>query len=99
MLYIGILLHGICYNVFCLTGQIYIDKRVGENLRSSAQGLIGFLTYGIGMLGGAKISGYVVNYYETNVGHNWMMVWLWPAFIVLLVLSLFALLFKERCND
>ena len=99
MLYIGILLHGICYNFFFLTGQIYIDKRVGENLRSSAQGLIGFLTYGIGMLGGAKISGYVVNYYETNVGHNWMMVWLWPAFIVLLVLSLFALLFKERCND
>jgi len=98
MLYAGIILHGICYDFFFLTGQIYIDGRVGKNLRSSAQGLMTLLTYGIGMLGGAKVSGYVVNYFQIDGGHNWMMIWLCPAFMALSVLSLFALLFKERHN-
>jgi len=98
MLYAGIILHGICYDFFFLTGQIYIDRRVGKNLRSSAQGLMALLTYGIGMLGGAKVSGYVVNYFQIGVGHNWMMIWLFPAFMALFVLSLFALLFKESHN-
>ena len=98
LLYTGIILHGICYDFFFLTGQIYIDRRVGKNLRSSAQGLMALLTYGIGMLGGAKISGYVVNYFQIGGGHNWMMIWLCPAFMALFVFSLFALLFKERHN-
>ena len=99
MLYGGILLHGICYDFFFLTGQIYIDRRVGKKLRSSAQGLIALLTYGIGMLFGAKISGYAVNYFEVSGGHNWMMIWLWPAFMALFVLLLFAILFKEKLKD
>lgn len=97
MLFLGILLHGICYDFFFVTGQIYTDKFAGEKYKSAAQGLITLATYGIGMLIGYSISGVVADAFKTGENaHNWLNIWLVPAAIAGAVLVLFALLFREN---
>jgi MFS family permease len=97
MLIIGIALHGICYDFFFVSGQIYTNARAGEKNRSAAQGLITLATYGIGMLIGFYIAGVITDTYRTaNNLVNWNVVWLIPAGIAALVMILFALFFKEN---
>jgi len=99
LLYMGIILHGICYDFFFVTGQIYADKRAPENLRSSVQGLMTFATYGVGMFIGSLVSGPIVDFYATPEGetpHIWQSIWLIPAAFSFVVLLLFALLFREK---
>jgi nucleoside transporter len=95
MLYTGIILHGICYDFFFVTGQIYTDQLAGEKIRSSAQGMITLATYGVGMLIGFWFAGYVADHYKTAAGHDWSSVWMVPALIAAAILGLFALLFKD----
>jgi nucleoside transporter len=96
MLYLGILLHGICYDFFFVTGQIYVDQKAPPNVRAAAQGFITFVTYGVGMLIGSWLSGRVVDAYATSggSGHDWQHIWLVPAAMAAVVLILFALFFK-----
>ncbi len=100
MLYAGIILHGICYDFFFVTGQIYTDKTAGPSVKNAAQGLITFATYGIGMLIGSYVSGFLTERYATTVNgtsnYNWQAVWLFPAFIAAAVMVLFALFFTEK---
>ncbi|HVI45537.1 MAG TPA: nucleoside permease [Chitinophaga sp.] len=96
MLIAGIILHGICYDFFFVTGQIYTDKLAGEEFKSSAQGFVTLATYGVGMLIGFLISGPIVESYKTaDQLHNWHSIWLIPAGIAAVVLVLFLLLFKD----
>lgn len=99
MLYAGILLHGMCYDFFFVSGMIYTDEKAGEKIKSSAQGLISLATYGLGMLIGSVISGKVTAAYTTGVGEsavvNWRSVWLVPAGIAVVVLLLFIFFFKS----
>ena len=96
MLYGGILLHGICYDFFFVTGQIYVDRRAPADLRAAAQGLIAFVTLGVGMFIGSWASGRVVDAYSlTGGGHAWDRIWLVPAAGAAAVLVLFALLFRS----
>ena len=96
MLYAGIILHGICYDFFFVTGQIYTDKLAGEKIRSSAQGMITLATYGVGMLIGFWLAGNVANHYKTGANsHAWSQVWVVPAIIALVIAILFALFFKD----
>jgi nucleoside transporter len=96
MLYGGIILHGICYDFFFVTGQIYTDERAGERIRASAQGMITLATYGIGMLIGFWVAGVVADKYKTADGHAWQNVWLIPAGIALVVLLIFLLFFRDK---
>lgn len=96
LLYAGIILHGICYDFFFVTGQIYTDERAGERIRSSAQGMITLATYGVGMLIGFWIAGLIAERYATAGGHDWRSIWLIPAGIAGFVLLFFATLFSER---
>ena len=97
MLYIGILLHGICYDFFFVTGQIYVDRKAPADLRAAAQGFIAFVTLGAGMYIGALLSGRVVDMYaQPGGGHQWDRIWLVPAAMAGAVLALFALLFQYR---
>jgi len=97
MFYLGIILHGICYDFFFVTGQIFVDKRAPEHLRSSAQGLITFATYGLGFYIGTIASGKIVDMYVLGDNlHDWKMIWLMPAGFSLFVLIFFAFFFKDR---
>ncbi len=96
MLYAGIILHGICYDFFFVTGQVYTNEKAGDKIRSSAQGMITLATYGVGMLIGFWIAGLVAQKYTTADGHLWKNIWLVPAAIAAFVFVLYALLFKEE---
>jgi hypothetical protein len=102
MLYAGIILHGICYDFFFVTGYMYTEKKAGEKIKNAAQGLFTFATYGVGMYIGTLYSGQVVDQYKvaTAVGaasqHNWQSIWLVPAAIAGAVLIAFILFFKEK---
>jgi len=95
LLYAGIILHGICYDFFFVTGQIYTDQRAGDKIRSSAQGMITLATYGVGMLIGFWFAGFIAEYYKTADGHAWKNIWMVPAAIAGVILVLFFLLFKD----
>ena len=96
MLLIGIALHGICYDFFFVSGQIYTDSKAGEKVKSAAQGLITLATYGVGMLGGFYIAGLITDANLTSEGHDWASVWQIPALFAVLVFVLFAVLFKNE---
>jgi nucleoside transporter len=96
MLYAGILLHGVCYDFFFVTGQIYVDRKAPLDLRAAAQGFIAFVTLGVGMFIGSWASGRVVDIFARQGGHDWHQVWLVPAAGAAFVLVVFALFFRER---
>jgi len=95
---IGILLHGVCYDFFFVTGQIYVDKKSTPAVRGQAQGFLVLVTYGIGMLIGAQVAG---NVYNRILGgatsltlDQWPRFWVLPAGFAAVVLILFAALFR-----
>ena len=100
MLIVGIALHGICYDFFFVSGQIYTNAKAGENVKSAAQGLITLATYGVGMLVGFAVAGAITDTYTMETGaRSWQQVWLFPAGFAAVVLVLFAILFrKEKVN-
>lgn len=96
MLLAGITLHGVCYDFFFVTGQIYTDQKAGERVRSSAQGLITLATYGVGMYIGFYLAGtYVDKYKISDVQHNWQSIWLFPCLFAIGVSLLFMVFFKN----
>ena len=97
MLFFGILLHGICYDFFFVSGQIYTDQKAGEKVKSAAQGLITLATYGLGMLVGFSLAGKLYNMYALEGGgHDWQMIWISPAVIAIVVMLGFAWGFKNE---
>jgi len=96
MLYAGIILHGVCYDFFFVTGYMYTEKKAGEKIKNAAQGLFTFATYGVGMFIGTWFSGIVVDHYKLESGHDWLRIWMVPAYIALGVLIYFVLFFRER---
>ena len=101
MFWLGILLHGICYDFFFVTGQIYIDRKASAALRAAAQGLITFITYGAGMFVGSWLSGAVVERYTTTSAtgapiHQWQSIWIVAASASAAVLILFLVTFTDK---
>ena len=97
MLLTGIALHGICYDFFFVSGQIYTDSKAGEKYKSSAQGLITLATYGVGMLIGFWAAGQISEHYTDMAGtHAWENIWIIPAGFSAVIFILFSLIFKNE---
>ena len=97
MLIIGIALHGVCYDFFFVSGQIYTDSKAGPKIKSAAQGLITLATYGLGMLIGFWVAGQVSDMYLNADGtHDWEQIWVFPAGFAFVVMVLFAVFFKDE---
>lgn len=96
MLYGGILLHGICYDFFFVTGQIYVDGKADKKIRSSAQSFITLVTYGFGLAIGSYLSGMVVDIFTIDGVKNWAAIWLTPCVIAAGVTLLFVVTFKDE---
>ena len=96
MLYAGIILHGVCYDFFFVTGYMYTEKKAGEKIKNAAQGLFTFATYGLGMFIGTWFSGFTADHYVVDGEHLWKNIWLVPAYIATGVLVYFILFFKEK---
>ena len=97
MILIGIALHGICYDFFFVTGQIYVDNESGPKIRGQAQGFFVLLTQGLGMLIGAQLMGVIYSRSQNEAGVvDWKSLWTFPAVFALVVLIIFVLFFKHR---
>lgn len=96
MLYAGIILHGICYDFFFVTGYMYTEKKAGHKIKNAAQGLFTFATYGLGMFIGTWFFGVVAEYYTVDNVYLWRNIWYVPTAIALFVLIYFLLFFKEK---
>ena len=97
MLIGGIVLHGVCYDFFFVTGQIYTDRLAGEKFKSATQGFITLATYGIGMLIGYYLSGSIVGHYQiSDSKHDWTTIWLIPGGIAIAVLIFFLIFFTDK---
>jgi nucleoside transporter len=96
LLIVGIALHGICYDFFFVSGQIYTNAKASQQSQSSAQGLITLATYGVGMLIGFWVAGKITDTYLVEGTHAWPDIWLFPAGFALVVLILFLLAFKSE---
>lgn len=99
MLYGGILLHGICYDFFFVTGQIYTDRKASKDIRASAQGLIALITYGVGIGVGSLVSGWVVDAFTANTVKNWSVIWYIPSAFAAVIALFFALTFRDKASD
>ncbi len=102
LLYLGLILHGICYDFFFITGQLYTDKKAPKEIQASAQGFLTLITFGAGWYAGTKLAGMIVDKYVTSVdaagiatAHNWQAIWLYPAAMAAVVAVIFLIAFKD----
>lgn len=105
LLYAGLALHGICYDFFFVTGQLYTDKKAPKEIQAQAQGLIALITFGLGWFFGVLLAGRVIDMYAIRelvdgemkiVGHEWKPVWIWPICMAVVVTVFFATMFKDK---
>ena len=99
MLFLGICIHGMCYDFIFVMGRMYVDKHASEDIRAAAQGLHGVVTLGAGMFIGSWLSGVVGEHYKRGDTHSWQEIWMIPAAMSAVLIVVFALLFKERRNS
>jgi MFS family permease len=101
MFYLAILMHGICYDFFFMTGQLYTDQEAPPHLRVTAQGFLTFITYGVGMFIGSLLSGVTKDFFTTTVGTkvtNWSNFWLSSSIGAFAILLLVALFFQSKAK-
>ncbi len=95
MIMFGIILHGICYDFFFVTGQIYVDKKSTPEIRGQAQGFLVLITLGLGMLIGAQVSGWLNNFFKVDGVVDWQTFWWMPAIFAAVIMLIFMFTFKD----
>src|SRR4029453_8187052 len=95
MIVLGLVIHGVCFDFFFVTGQIYTDRHAPSSLRASAQGLIFTGTYGVGFLIGAALAGPIIDIFRVSGGHNWTLIWLITCAIAAVTAIYFGITFRE----
>lgn len=98
MLMGGILLHGICFNFIFISGQIYVDRKATPAIRAQAQGLLVMVQSGLGLVIGSQLAGFLFNSVIGEQVQNmarWQQFWGMPLGIVLVVVLLYGIFFKD----
>jgi len=105
MLYLGLALHGVCYDFFFVTGQLYTDKKAPKEIQAQAQGLISMITFGFGWFFGALLVGKIVDHYsikaivegtEKVVNHSWQSIWMFPIGMIVFITAFFLIFFNDK---
>lgn len=99
LLFAGVLFHGICYDFFFVTGQLYVDQAAPKEIRSSAQGFIAFVTLGLGMFVGGILNGWWNSKHLSEGNMDWPTIWYLPAAMSAGVLVIFAISFEDKKPD
>jgi len=95
MVMLGIVLHGMCYDFFFVTGQIYVDKKAHAKIRGQAQGFLVLVTQGVGMLIGASAAGWIYETQKRGEQVNWQMLWFIPCIAAAIIAAIFVVSFKN----
>lgn len=96
MVLLGVILHGVCYDFFFVTGMIYSDKAAPPTIRGQAQGFLVLVTQGLGLGLGAKVFFWLVTENTTAAGTDWKGIWLDPCLFAAGVMVVFFLFFRDR---
>ncbi len=95
----GILLHGICYDFFFVTGQIFVDQKARPEIRGQAQSMLVLVTQGLGMLLGAQAMTEIVTGNTAGGVADWGTIWLLPCLGAAGILVVFLLLFRAPARQ
>lgn len=98
LVFLGVLLHGICYDFFFVTGFIYTDKKCSRETRGQAQGFLVLVTQGLGLGIGAQVMGRVFGGVTADGVTDWQTLWLIPCIFAGVVMVLFALIFNDKVD-
>jgi nucleoside transporter len=98
-IFLGILLHGICYDFFFVTGMIYTDKKASAEVKGQAQSLIVLLTQGLGLGIGAQFFGWWSKTCTSDGAIDFASFWYIPAAFAFVVMAIFLLAFWDRSCD
>ena len=102
LLYTGLALHGVCYDFFFVTGQLYTDKKAPREIQAQAQGLISLITFGLGWFVGSLLAGKIVDAYSIVdsagkiIGHNWQNIWIYPSLMAVVIIIFFSIFFNDK---
>jgi MFS transporter, NHS family, xanthosine permease len=94
LLVLSMIIYGMAFDFFNISGSLFVEKETNPNIRSSAQGLFMMMTNGLGAIIGAKGCGFVVGYFTENGEKNWQNIWFTFAAYALILAIIFPLVFK-----
>lgn len=95
-LIISMIVYGMAFDFFNISGSLFVEKEVDPKIRASAQGLFMIMTNGIGAIIGAYGSGQVVQYFTNNNVVNWQKTWYTFSIYALVIALLFMIIFKYK---
>ena len=96
MLVLSMIIYGMAFDFFNISGSLFVDREADAGIRASAQGLFMIMTNGLGAFLGATVSGWVVDFFTLNGVKDWQSIWFSFAAYALVLGIVFPLVFKYR---